>query len=139
MSDIANKDYCLEGMDIAYENAYYSVTTSYIYSWNAYTALWAGDLFSAVYFTLVTLGYVQSAAEYLCTRNYLGDIEFFTVPYFLRKYVICGWKGIIEAWIKNDFEARTWTIATIDRMRQILWNEPFDVRWAARPELGAFI
>jgi len=44
------------------------------------------------------------------------------------------WKTIVEAWIKNDFEGRVVTIATIDRMRQILWNEPFNVVWAARPE-----
>ncbi|GAI76277.1 unnamed protein product, partial [marine sediment metagenome] len=27
-----------------------------------------------------------------------------------------------------------WTIGVIDRMRQILWDEPFDLTWAARPE-----
>lgn len=44
------------------------------------------------------------------------------------------WKSICEAWVKNDFEGRFWTIGIIDRMRQILWNEPFDLTWAARPE-----
>jgi len=44
------------------------------------------------------------------------------------------WKTIVEAWAKDDFEGRFWTIATIDRMRQIMWNEPFNVMWAARPE-----
>ncbi|GAJ11889.1 unnamed protein product, partial [marine sediment metagenome] len=44
------------------------------------------------------------------------------------------WKAIVEAWIKNDFEGRVPTIAVIDRMRQILWDEPFSVQWAARPE-----
>jgi len=44
------------------------------------------------------------------------------------------WKTIVEAWIANDFEGRAVTIAVIDRMRQILWNEPFNVQWAARPE-----
>jgi len=45
------------------------------------------------------------------------------------------WKAICEAWIKNDFEGRAATIAIIDRMRQILWNEPFSVQWAAKPTL----
>lgn len=44
------------------------------------------------------------------------------------------WKAICEAWVKNDFEGRFWTISIIDRMRQIMWNEPFDIQWAARPE-----
>lgn len=45
------------------------------------------------------------------------------------------WEAIVEAWISNDFEGRAPTIAVIDRMRQILWDEPFSVRWAARPEI----
>lgn len=44
------------------------------------------------------------------------------------------WQKICEAWIANDFEGRAPTIAIIDRMRQILWDEPFNVVWAARPE-----
>ncbi len=48
------------------------------------------------------------------------------------------WQAIAEAWIKDDFEGRAVTIATIDRMRQILWNEPFYVQWAARPEETGF-
>ncbi|GAI82314.1 unnamed protein product, partial [marine sediment metagenome] len=44
------------------------------------------------------------------------------------------WKAICEAWIKDDFAGRMPTIACIDRMRQILWDEPFFVQWAARPE-----
>lgn len=44
------------------------------------------------------------------------------------------YKAIAEAWIKDDFEGRAITIALIDRMRQILWDEPFSVIWAARPE-----
>ncbi len=42
------------------------------------------------------------------------------------------WQAICEAWVKNDFEGRDWTIAIIDRMRQILWDEPFNVQWAAK-------
>lgn len=44
------------------------------------------------------------------------------------------WQTICEAWIKDDFAGRMPTIAVIDRMRQILWDEPFFVQWAARPE-----
>lgn len=41
---------------------------------------------------------------------------------------------IVEAWAKDDFAGRVITIGFIDRMRQILWDEPFYVAWAARPE-----
>lgn len=46
------------------------------------------------------------------------------------------WQAICEAWAADDFEGRAPTIAFIDRMRQLLWNERYDVRWAAKPEGG---
>jgi len=48
------------------------------------------------------------------------------------------WQKICEAWIKDDFAGRAMTISCIDRMRQILWDEPFYVVWAARPEQQEF-
>ena len=48
------------------------------------------------------------------------------------------WQSICEAWLANDFEGRGATIAIIDRMRQILWDEPFSIVWAARPERQKF-
>lgn len=54
------------------------------------------------------------------------------------KEVDITWKAICEAWIKDDFEGRAVTIATIDRMRQLIWDEPFRVQWAARPEEQEF-
>ena len=44
------------------------------------------------------------------------------------------WKKICEAWVANDFEGKEWTIAVIDRMRTLMWDEPYYVRWAARPD-----
>ena len=44
------------------------------------------------------------------------------------------WKTICEAWAKNNFEGRAVTIAFIDRMRQLIWDEPFFIAWAAKPE-----
>jgi len=41
---------------------------------------------------------------------------------------------ICEAWAADDFGGRMITIAFIDRMRQLLWDEPYYVKWAARPE-----
>lgn len=53
-----------------------------------------------------------------------GDAE----PYELTATKIC------EAWAKDGFHDRALTIAFIDRMRQLIWDEPFFVAWAARPE-----
>lgn len=51
-----------------------------------------------------------------------------------HKEATVTWQAICEAWVKDDFEGRFWTIGIIDRMRQIMWDEPFDLTWAARPE-----
>lgn len=61
--------------------------------------------------------------------------------YYIHKWLYdreaeVTWQTICEAWVANDFEGRAMTIAVIDRMRQILWNEPYNVTWAARPENG---
>jgi len=40
-----------------------------------------------------------------------------------------------EAWDKDNFAERALTIAFIDRMRQLIWDEPFYVAWAARPKI----
>lgn len=47
---------------------------------------------------------------------------------------VLTWKKICEAWAVNDFEGRAVTIGFIDRMREMLWDEPFSAQWAARPE-----
>lgn len=44
------------------------------------------------------------------------------------------WQAIVEAWAKDDFAGAGATIAFIDRMRQLIWDEPFYVNWAAKPE-----
>ncbi|MBA7474037.1 hypothetical protein ES707_09384 [subsurface metagenome] len=74
-------------------------------------------------------------------KNIAGLVEPFSPLSPLEWYLTHGcveaavtWKGICEAWLKDDFEGRAPTIAIIDRMRQILWDEPFNITWAARPE-----
>ncbi|MBA7695458.1 hypothetical protein ES703_104086 [subsurface metagenome] len=47
---------------------------------------------------------------------------------------VLTWKKICEAWAVNDFEGRAVTIAFIDRMRELIWDEPFSAQWAAKPE-----
>lgn len=50
---------------------------------------------------------------------------------FLGKYCLTTWKSIVEAWLRDDFEGRAWTIAVIDKMRQLIWDEPFDITWSS--------
>lgn len=44
------------------------------------------------------------------------------------------WQKICEAWVANDFEGMEWTIACIDRMRQLMWDKPFSIKWASKPD-----
>lgn len=44
------------------------------------------------------------------------------------------WQAICVAWAKDDFAGRALTIGFIDRMRQLLWDEPYYIAFAARPE-----
>jgi len=69
---------------------------------------------------------------YTSSFNYVywGDVLIWCV----NNITPLTWKSICEAWAANDFEGRTITIAFIDRMRQLCWNEPFYAVWAARPE-----
>lgn len=75
--------------------------------------------------------------------RYLLDYNFFFTP----KYVVPYWmsefgggeityQAIVEAWAADDFAGRSVTIAFIDRMRQLIWDEPFNAVWAAKPEGG---
>jgi len=51
----------------------------------------------------------------------------------LEEYVLTAEK-ICEAWAKDDFNFAPVTIAFIDRMRQLIWDEPFNAVWASAPE-----
>jgi len=76
-------------------------------------------------FTLIAVTGVDSALTNPLIQWMKFDIE---------NPVEVTWQSIVEAWMKDDFAGREWTIACIDRMRQILWDEPFTVIFAARPE-----
>ncbi len=88
---------------------------------NDHTAL--GHLIACTGLFMECVGYLLSGFDELDPK--------YDTPYFLRHYSLTTWKTIVEAWVKNDFEGRAWTIATIDQMRKILWDEPFDIQWSA--------
>ena len=86
------------------------------------------------------IGYlIQSVGEfYDCFFNMFGEAlsegSGFDWWYFTKHFTTTTWQNIVSAWVTEDFEGRVMTIAVIDRMRQILWDEPFSIEWAARPE-----
>lgn len=97
--------------------------------------------FNLTWRTHVALGIANlgSMVELLidCNENKYHPLR---LPYYLehcieaKEYELTA-KKICEAWAKKDFEGRAITIAFIDRMRQMLWNEPFYVAWAAKPSI----
>lgn len=78
-------------------------------------------------------GYVVPEATMIGnTFKNCWEYEFDEMPSGVTYQAIC------EAWGKDDFEGRVATIAFIDRMRQLIWNEPYQVMWAAKPEEQEF-
>lgn len=77
-----------------------------------------------------------TAVDYLTCTNWAYEPPF-AVPYGF-KYMggEVTVEAICEAWAKDSFKGRALTIAFIDRMRQLIWNEPFSIKWAAKPEEG---
>jgi len=67
-------------------------------------------------------------------RTAAGRTPVVDLIYFLQNYCGVSAKSICEAWAKDNFKDRALTIAFIDRQRELLWNEPFNIQWAARPE-----
>lgn len=71
--------------------------------------------------------YWLTKALYLIANNWPAEAE----PYELT------WKAICEAWAKDDFEGKEWTIACIDHMRKLMWDKPFRIVWASKPKSEA--
>ena len=88
------------------------------------------DILKALAWITTSLGYCAGIYEEYAPKG--------IVPYFLRNFTgeadELTAKAICEAWAKDDFTGRGITIAFIDRMRQLLWDEPFYVKWGARQE-----
>ena len=134
MPELPTKYEMLEILYKHYSDAYWYYEYANESLQSAYDCWAVGNLSGAITWLIDAI-----AVQGLAIRHLIGDASApspltYPVPSFFEYYSVSGWKGIIEAWIENDFEARTWTIATLDRMRQIVWNEPYNFIWAARPE-----
>ena len=135
--------YHADELAASYATAEYCVDQSESFLDDAYLD-WLGlndhaaidDIIKAVHWTNVGIDYMLD--------KYSGSSPYYRLAKIHRlcwEYTIyeppeyeLTWIKICEAWAANDFEGRKVTIAFIDRMRQLIWNEPFHVAWAARPE-----
>lgn len=93
----------------------------------------AGNALEALQRIVWSMGRIQNMFSHMIRydTNYTPSA---IIPYYMSTYGSVTWEAIIEAWVKDDFAGRTWTIGVIDKMRQLLWDEPFDLTFAARPQ-----
>lgn len=124
---------CLAALDGYYASAHSYRDTSWTKQAEAYTHYLAGEVLPCLYDTLWALGELTNSITYLMYQSDDNPLHA-DILYYLANYAGVTYKSIVEAWGKDDFEGRAVTIAFIDRMRQMLWNEPYNVIWAARPE-----
>ena len=100
---------------------------------NASHSLGEGDIPSAVGWCITCLINCSQIFTQMIGRQ--GAISpNYNLIYFLSKYTSVTWKSICEAWAKDDFEGKEWTIACIDHMRKLMWDKPFSIIWASKPE-----
>ncbi|MBA7609502.1 hypothetical protein ES703_16693 [subsurface metagenome] len=92
-----------------------------------------------------SLGHLIEAVDHNIYATYysLCRNTFYTpnygVPYFFTYHTegepfVLTWRAICEALAKDDFEGRYWAIAIIDHMRTLIWDKPFNIIWATKPE-----
>lgn len=135
MSIFDSREEFLAALDGHYSTAqtnYYSCMSK---ESEAYTHYLAGEVLPCIFDILLCLGYLRAAIGWLAYQTsdnpYSADMIYFIADF---AGVPVTWQSICEAWGKNDFEGRATTIAFIDRMRQLLWDEPFSAVFAAKPE-----
>jgi len=140
MSDWENKeDYLYDLVD--FYNFAWEKNWSAQHDWDLAIATWNfGDAWYHTYCSqmLDCLQHLIDAVDNLTGTNW-GYEPPFAVPYGFEHHAGAGEpltaKAICEAWAADNFEDRALTIAFIDRQRQLVWNEPFSVKWAATPKV----
>lgn len=82
--------------------------------------------------------YLLEDAVYYLIYHSATQPDYYNLYYILRFFdeQELSWRSICEALVANDFEGKYWTIAIIDRMRQLIWDKPFSIKWAANPTEG---
>ncbi|KKN14570.1 hypothetical protein LCGC14_0994760 [marine sediment metagenome] len=127
-----DQDTALNQMIAGYSNAFGFAQLASTATDNAYDKLLLADYFWVNIYEIQALEHLVNAVWALSYRHYDCD-PLYAVPYYILKHTVT-YRTIAEAWAKNSFEGRMVTIAFIDRMRQLLWDEEYFVKWAAAPE-----
>lgn len=117
-----------------YGNAYDAAFAGYLYLLAGYNEYNYGTDHAAIGEILDACTEFFAAIWKLCGKDTNYDPPYLSCYLWENCAGAVTAKAICEAWAKDDFEYRAMTIAYIDRQRQLIWNEPFFVAWAARPE-----
>lgn len=133
MADWTDKDTCFEEIESNYYWAEQERATIFENLPWIQEAITGGDALTACQRILWTLSPVHNAIRYLVDSEPANDPAY-PLLYYLKHHSGVDWKSICEAWVKDDFEGKEWTIACIDHMRKLMWDEPFSVKWASKPE-----
>lgn len=129
------KQDCIDDIVSQYNQAAYRFALADTDYDNAMTYWGQGNDTMAIMSIIMGWSDIYSGLNWLMVIDNLYTPKY-GVAYCLQDYTggDVTWQAICEAWAKDDFAGRAMTIGFIDRMRQILWNEPYKIAWAARPE-----
>ncbi len=136
MGALDSQEECLASLDDNYSTAQGYIFNCLMAESAAYGHYLAGEALDAIYDTLLAIAYLRQSMSWITFQTSGNDYNA-DIIHYLANYAGVTWQSIVEAWVKDDFKGRFWTIGVIDRMRQIMWDEPFDLTWAARPEQEA--
>lgn len=135
MSSLDTREEALDTLDYNYGQAQYYWGKCLESEGFAYTHYLGAEVLECLFDVLMCINYLRNGLGWLAyeTSGYPRSCD---MVYFLDAFAggEVTYKTICEAWGKDDFEGRAATIAFIDRMRQLLWDEPYYVLWAAKPE-----
>lgn len=128
-----NRDTWIAHIKDWYYTAHYDIVTAQ--DWQEQAAYYYGiaDYVSAIA-CLINMGLWINHSVINVIDPYIPTDWHYGVPEFIDQHCTTTWETIVSAWTSDDFEGRKWTIATIDRMREIVLEEDWDIVWAGNIE-----
>jgi len=117
-----------------YANTYLDSALSFTnQAWAHCGAIVSGNTRDCLYDLITAVYALRNASRYIIYDSYnpIGAPLLYWAIYYSVNY-----RTMCDGWAADSFYGRSPTIAYIDRMRQLIWNEPFNVIWAAKPEVG---
>lgn len=137
MAALDTREQTIEFIINCYNNARTAGNAAYSQSLEAAGHNQYSQYKDAIYHLINAISYLNTAVTSSTAANYEYPVyPLYAVPYYVEHFTLYNYVDICNAWAKDGFRGRAETIAYIDRMRQLIWNEPFNAIWAARPEGG---